>query len=243
MSVKLESSLTDLMTSLAVIFILLMVAMINNVGQSGKSDIENIRNELLDKYKIDCKPVVDDPLACTITFSDKEFMFNFGDDRILIQGEDSNKLKDKLLRIMETLTKPEWEKNINGVFIDGYTDKQGDDEINLELSQRRSLAVGQFLLNNVYANNPKYKKEDLDKYKKYLLEWLYLNGRGEQNPFKFDNYSYKYDFKPISLKQNRVFEIEDIRKALSRRVELTIRVKSFSQRTKQEIQSASNPSP
>lgn len=209
MSVKLESSLTDLMTSLAVIFILLMVAMINNVGQSGKSDIENIRNELLDKYKIDCKPVVDDPLACTITFSDKEFMFNFGDDRILIQGEDSNKLKDKLLRIMETLTKPEWEKNINGVFIDGYTDKQGDDEINLELSQRRSLAVGQFLLNNVYANNPKYKEA--------LLEWLYLNGRGEQNQKSTDEES--------------------------RRVELTIRVKSFSQRTKQEIQSASNPSP
>jgi|GEM_PF-4614359 len=93
MSVKLESSLTDLMTSLAVIFILLMVAMINNVGQSGKSEIKEIQRQL-GKYEIDCKPVADDPLACTITFSDKEFMFNFGDDRILIQGEDSNKLKE-----------------------------------------------------------------------------------------------------------------------------------------------------
>jgi len=207
MSVKLESSLTDLMTSLAVIFILLMVAMINNVGQSGKSDIENIRKELLNN-KIDCKPVADDPLVCTITFSDKEFMFNFGDDRILIQGEDSNQLKEKLLRIMETLTKPEWEENINGVFIDGYTDQQGDDETNLALSQRRSLAVGQFLLNNVYVNNPEYKDA--------LLKWLYLNGRGEQNPKSTDEQS--------------------------RRVELTIRVKSYSQRAKQEIQSASNPS-
>jgi len=232
MSVKLESSLTDLMTSLAVIFILLMVAMINNVGQSGKSEIKEI-HEQLEQKGIDCVIREDDPLACTITISNNDLLFGFKESAISSKGQAY--LNDRFPQIMETLMEKNLQEKINGVFIEGYTDQTGDPNENLKLSQDRSFAVGYFVLNNVFANNPEYRE--------HLLKWLYLNGRGEQNPFKFDNYSYKYDFKPISLKQNRVFEIEDIRKALSRRVELTIRVKSFSQRTKQEIQSASNPSP
>jgi hypothetical protein len=59
-------------------------------------------------------------------------------------------------------------------------------------------------LNNVFQTNEKYKNA--------LLQWLYLNGRGEQNPKETDE--------------------------LSRRVEITIKVKSFAQRNKKEIQSA-----
>jgi outer membrane protein OmpA-like peptidoglycan-associated protein len=200
MSVKLESSLTDLMTSLAVIFILLMVAMINNVGQAGKSDITEIQ-ELLKKNQIDCIIRADDPLACTITVSDDRLKFEFMRSDIDLSGQEY--LATEFPKIMKVLMENDRKSNISGVFIDGYTDTDGDDNVNLKLSQDRSLSVGQYLLNNVFQTNEKYKNA--------LLQWLYLNGRGEQNPKET--------------------------KDLSRRVEITIKVKSFAQRTKKEIQS------
>ena len=200
MAVKLESSLTDLMTSLAVIFILLMVAMINNVGQAGKSDITKIQ-ELLKNNQIDCIIRADDPLACTITVSEDRLKFESGEFYINEAG--GNYLKAEFPKIMKVLMEKDRKSNISGVFIDGYTDTDGDDNVNLKLSQDRSLSVGQYLLNNVFQTNEKYKNA--------LLQWLYLNGRGEQNPKET--------------------------KDLSRRVEITIKVKSFAQRTKKEIQS------
>lgn len=205
MAVKLESSLTDLMTSLAVVFILLMVAMINNVGQAGKSDITKIQ-EILKNNQIDCIIRADDPLACTITVSEDRLKFEFNQASLDSSGK--KYLETEFPKIMRVLMENERKSNISGVFIEGYTDtsrpKDCGPESNLELSQRRSLTVGLYLLNNVFQTNEKYKNA--------LLQWLYLNGRGEQNPKETDE--------------------------LSRRVEITIKVKSFAQRNKKEIQSA-----
>jgi OmpA family len=260
MAVKLESSLTDLMTSLAVVFILLMVAMINNVGQAGKSDITKIQ-ELLKNNQIDCIIRADDPLACTITVSEDRLKFDTNKSEIKKDGGDY--LKAEFPKIMKVLMEKDRKSNISGVFIEGYTDTDGDDNVNLKLSQDRSLSVGQYLLNNVFnIDNYNYTEEKVNEvpslfkilltnfdYNNALLQWLYLNGRGEQNPIIIiEKHSSKLipqvdniDFFSSEVTDEKKKELENQKKEkeLSRRVEITIKVKSFSQKINQSNKKAS----
>jgi hypothetical protein len=291
MSVKLESSLTDLMTSLAVVFILLMVAMINNVGQAGKSDITKIQ-EILKNNQIDCIIRADDPLACTITVSEDRLKFESGEFYINEAG--GNYLKAEFPKIMKVLMEKDRKSNISGVFIEGYTDTDGHDNDNLKLSLDRSFSVGQYLLNEVF--NFDYTEEKVNEvpslfkilltnfdYNNALLQWLYLNGRGEQNPIiiiekyssklipqvdnihffsslimpqieNIESFSSKLNSQIHSFPYVSTLQVDNINffsseltekqkkekeMELSRRVEVTIKVKSFSQKINQSNKKAS----
>src|SRR5271170_7606778 len=84
-STSLASSLTDLMTSLMVIFVLLLVATLNNASAEG----ENTRNLILDRLKLDLQDFArqgvrvekdpSDPLGLLVLVP--EGLLNFAVDR------------------------------------------------------------------------------------------------------------------------------------------------------------------
>jgi outer membrane protein OmpA-like peptidoglycan-associated protein len=112
------------------------------------------------------------------------------------------------------LNSSEFKKNIQGVYIEGFTDDIGDDIANLNLSQNRSLSIGRYIVE--YYKNQKSP----DEYET-LLKWLYLNGRGEQNKKCLPKTNNSCDEESQSASIDR---------DASRRVEITIRVKSSEQR-------------
>lgn len=207
MALKIESSLTDLMTSLTVVFIMLMLALVNSIGNAGKTDIGKIEKKLeieLKDYNLVCKNNMTkgDPLSCTITLPNDKLSFEIGLPYIDYKGEEY--LKAIFPKVMHVLTEEEMFESVEGIYIEGFTDDTGIDILNLDLSQNRSKEVGLFLLKYVFPI-----AEDLTNRKK-LLAWLHLNGRGEQDLILDD--------------------VGIVDRERSRRVEVTIRVKSLQQR-------------
>ncbi|MFM7457883.1 MAG: OmpA family protein [bacterium] len=217
MALKLESSMTDLMTSLAVVFIMLMLALAQNNAKGSITNIKKISDKLKEK-KLEC--VInkeEDPLACTIELTEDKLKFPSGS--YFCDKKCETFLKDTFAEeIMEILLRnPDFKKNIQGVYIEGFTDDVGDDIANLNLSQDRSLSIGRSIVE--YYTNKKNNKSEDDL--KTLLKWLYLNGRGEQNKKCLPQTNNSCDEESQSA---------DIDRDASRRVEITIRVKSSEQR-------------
>lgn len=217
MALKLESSMTDLMTSLAVVFIMLMLALAQNNAKGSITNIKKISEKLKEK-KLEC--VInkeEDPLACTIELTEDKLKFLSGS--YFCDNKCESFLKETFAKqIMEILLRdPDFKKNIQGVYIEGFTDDVGDDITNLNLSQNRSLSIGRYIVE--YYTDKKNNKSDDDL--KTLLKWLYLNGRGEQNKKCRTNNSSDEESQSACI---------DIDRDASRRVEITIRVKSSEQR-------------
>jgi outer membrane protein OmpA-like peptidoglycan-associated protein len=217
MALKLESSMTDLMTSLAVVFIMLMLALAQNNAKGSITNIKKISesiNKELKKDNLECVIKKEDPLACTIELKEDKLKFLSGS--YFCDNKCETFLKqtfaEEIMNIL--LNSSEFKKNIQGVYIEGFTDDVGDDIANLNLSQNRSLSIGRYIVE--YYKNQKSP----DEYET-LLKWLYLNGRGEQN-------------KKCLPKTNNSCDEESqsafIDRDASRRVEITIRVKSSEQR-------------
>ena len=217
MALKLESSMTDLMTSLAVVFIMLMLALAQNNAKGSITNIKKISKKLEEK-KLEC--VInkeEDPLACTIELTEDKLKFLSGS--YFCDNKCESFLEETFAKqIMEILLRdPDFKKNIQGVYIEGFTDDVGDDITNLNLSQNRSLSIGRYIVE--YYTDKKNNKSDDDL--KTLLKWLYLNGRGEQNKKCRTNNSSDEESQSACI---------DIDRDASRRVEITIRVKSSEQR-------------
>ena len=206
MSLKIESSLTDLMTSLAIVFIMLMLALVNSIGNAGKTDIGKIQHELesaLIEYELACvnNSEKGDPLSCTIVLPKDKLPFAPGSPYIDHKGQDYlNKIFPK---IMNVLSNGEIIDSVEGIYIEGFTDDTASDIYNLALSQDRSREVGLHLLISVFSIKASVVRRN-------LLEWMHLNGRGEQD---------------LVLNSK-----DDIDRGKSRRVEVTIRVKTLQQR-------------
>jgi outer membrane protein OmpA-like peptidoglycan-associated protein len=214
MALKLESSMTDLMTSLAVVFIMLMLALAQNNAKGSITNIKKISEKLKEK-KLEC--VInkeEDPLACTIELTEDKLKFLSGSDFCDNKCETFLKetFAEEIMNIL--LNSSEFKKNIQGVYIEGFTDDIGDDIANLNLSQNRSLSIGRYIVE--YYKNQKSP----DEYET-LLKWLYLNGRGEQNKKCLPKTNNSCDEESQSASIDR---------DASRRVEITIRVKSSEQR-------------
>ena len=75
----------------------------------------------------------------------------------------------------EVLLGEEYRDNVSEIIIDGYTDTNGTYDYNLELSQKRSLAVAQYLLS--------IDEQFLDSDQIQMLqEKLTVNGHSMSNP-------------------------------------------------------------
>ncbi|MCX6179873.1 MAG: OmpA family protein [Chlorobiales bacterium] len=203
------NSFTDLMTSLAVIFILLLCTFMNNAFEES----QNTRSLILGKLQMQLKEYVakgvrvesdpNDPLALLILVP--EGLLDFAVDRFEIPPQGKDFLVGFVPKLTDTIYNTEFRNDISSVVVEGHTDSKGTDTHNLKLSQNRSMAVVSesiTIMENQIVDN---HHEKID----YFLRVLSASGRGKQD---------------LIMLQGK----EDSDK--SRRVVFKIRVRSFEEK-------------
>lgn len=205
------NSFTDLMTSLAVIFILLLCAMLNNAFEEGQDVRVRILKELQTNLKdyrekgLDAFQDPNDPLALLILIP--EGLLEFSSDSAQIPGKGQDFLNSFVPKLTNTIYQPEFRKDISSVVVEGHADSTGGDTHNLKLSQDRSMSV---VSKSLDILNP--KSGETDEKKNYFLKVLSASGRGKQELIRDEN-------------GNEI-------KSKSRRVVFKIRVKSIEEKNK-----------
>lgn len=210
----LANSFTDLMTSLAVIFILLLCASLNNAFEEGQSTRNNILEKLrkeLNEYvikgiKIEADPK--DPLTLLILVP--EGLLAFQVDKAEIPEQGIPFLYSFVPKLANITCAKDFKDEISTVVVEGHTDSSGDDRHNWELSQKRSMAVvseSLDILENIEEEDGLHLKDEFQKF-------ISASGRGSKELIFIDGK-------------------EDM--ALSRRVVFKIRVRSFEEKTVKKI--------
>lgn len=189
----LASSMTDLMTSLAVIFILLLVASLNNSQQEGETTrnlilaklTEKLKNELRD-YKdqgFDVKNDPKDPLALIVIVP--EGLLNFQSGKSDVPQKGIQFLNTILPKMASAICSDEFRKDIGSMVVEGHTDSTGTDDFNLPLSQQRSMAVVHESL-RVLAGATSISADGTSgsspQYRTCFLDLLSATGRGSVEP-------------------------------------------------------------
>lgn len=202
----LASSFTDLMTSLAVIFILLLCITNNEARQQSI----NMRNIILLKLKkelnvftqrgLKIKQDPKDPLALLIIVPKGLLDFKVDQSEIPPKGKDFLALF--IPKLANVVCDKKFRDDINSIVVEGHTDSTGTDQYNWELSQKRSMAVVDESLNILDSKNPHLRDD--------FVEFISASGRGRTDLIKNSNGT-----------ENR---------GLSRRVIFKIRVRSIEQR-------------
>ncbi|PWT89244.1 MAG: hypothetical protein C5B54_09265 [Acidobacteria bacterium] len=177
---SLSSSLTDLMTSLMVIFILLLVATWHNAAAKG----ESTRNLILDKLRRDLKEFAQkgvsvdkdpaDPLGLLVVVPTG--LLNFNKDSSDLPDAGNHFLLEFTPLLAATACSDSYKKEISSIVVEGHTDTDGTDEINLPLSQRRALSVFQKTLDILGRADPTQKE--------CFLDFISVNGRGSKDWLK-----------------------------------------------------------
>jgi len=176
----LASSLTDLMTSLAVIFILLLVAMLNNQRQeaAGARDLVLSRlREALEKFKekgVEVKSDPKDPLVLLVIVPEDLLKFERGKSDVPAAGYQF--LGTFAPKFVSTAC--ELRQGIGSIVVEGHASSEGQESDNLSLSQRRSMAVIQQSLAIVDVSNEPNASED----HKCFVSLISATGRGSAEP-------------------------------------------------------------
>ncbi|THJ16813.1 MAG: hypothetical protein CAF42_012800 [Nitrospira sp. CG24B] len=177
-SAVVTSGVADLMTSLAVIFILLLVASMTRI-ENGNANSAKSRGTSADSTpRIDPPhPALETkmPSTHTITVPDTAIHFEFGKSTLLPTAEIF--LSETMPHYASLVCKP-GEQDVEAFVIEGYTDDLGDDIRNLRLSQERSFAV--------LAKSLEVIREKLPWAYECFLQKATANGRGKQNLLRND---------------------------------------------------------
>jgi outer membrane protein OmpA-like peptidoglycan-associated protein len=177
-SAVVTSGVADLMTSLAVIFILLLVASMTRV-ENGNANSAKSRGTPTDStQRIDPPhPTLETkmPSTHTITVPDTAINFEFGKSTLLPTAEIF--LSETMPYYASLVCKP-GEQEVEAFVIEGYTDDLGDDIRNLRLSQERSFAV--------LAKSLEVIREKLPWAYECFLQKATANGRGKQDLLRND---------------------------------------------------------
>lgn len=99
----------------------------------------------------------------------------FDYDKSELTDEGKQELADILPIYCKVLLQKDYKKYLSEIIIDGYTDTDGDYDYNLELSQKRSLAVAQYLT-EIRENF--LSSDEISELQNYLT----VNGHGSANP-------------------------------------------------------------
>ena len=150
--------ITDLMISLAIVFILLFAAQITKTSSAARSELlenkEDVQMALRDHIQslglsLDADPR--DPLALLIVVPENLLTFEFGKSTLSPTADQF--LAEVLPFYVGALCGPLRAK-IDSLAIEGHTDDHGSDAFNLKLSQERSLAVMVKGLEVIQATEP-----------------------------------------------------------------------------------------
>ncbi len=199
----LASSLTDLMTSLAVIFILLLVAKLNNQATRTDRSIDYVKSELQNKKLFGEGEKIrkdGDVLVVAIPqelMSFKEAAADQGGADLSPAGRDY--LRATIPNLASVLCRKDVRSRIDTIVVEGHSDKKGfgladekaDEQENLKLSQERSMAVVSEALTTLGDNRACF------------LDLLSATGRGDSHPLN----------------------VHDLYSPENRRVELRIRIR------------------
>jgi outer membrane protein OmpA-like peptidoglycan-associated protein len=145
----LANSLTDLMTSLAVIFILLLVSMVNNTQQRARVTRNEILAELNPKFdsfvvpetmeRIAVEPDKNDPLSLLVVVP--QGFLNFATNEFTISEKGQAFLEQFVPKLASTVCSDQFRDQIGSIVVEGHADPRGSDEHNIVLSQNRASAV------------------------------------------------------------------------------------------------------
>jgi flagellar motor protein MotB len=208
------STLTDMMTSLAVIFVLLLVIFLKQAHDQSKRAKDDVREQLeafLKEKSLALKQDAEDPLKLTVAVGENQLQFPVAGSSLSSQGAS---FVDSFFRnFASKICAAEMQNKVDSIVIEGHTDTSGERtpegvRSNIALSQRRSYSVLEQALKSVQGDSPTYE---------CLLKLTSANGRGSRSPL-FTNNAYNPD--------------------LSRRVEIKIRVRSAEQQFKAMAESA-----
>lgn len=172
-SAVVTSGVADLMTSLAVIFILLLVAYMTRVedGNANPTRVQATSTAVTPQRDPIPLPVEDKkPNVHTITVPDTAVTFEFGKSTLLPTAE--RFLAEAMPHYVSRVCNPGGEE-VEAFVIEGYTDDLGDDLRNLRLSQDRSFAV--------LAKSLEIIREQLPWAYECFLQKATANGRGRQD--------------------------------------------------------------
>ncbi len=179
-----SNGITDLMTSLAMIFILLFAAFITQASSEARSQLQenkkNVQGALHDHLKklglsLDADPR--DPLTLLIVVPENLLTFEFGESSLTSRA---NRFLEDVMPFYATVVCGPMRDKIDSLAIQGHTDNQGNDVYNLQLSQARSLAVMVKGLEVIQAQEPSSYQ--------CFQEMTVASGRGRQDLiYKSDN--------------------------------------------------------
>jgi outer membrane protein OmpA-like peptidoglycan-associated protein len=180
----LASSLTDLMTSLAVIFILLLVGMLNNAQQ----EVKGIKSQVLtrlqnalkefEKNGVRVTPDPKDPLALLVLVP--EDLLNFAQNQAQIPPKGQQFLLNFIPKLVSTACSSDLRQGISSIVVEGHTSSEGTGAWNLELSQERSLAVVRASL-TILGEDQKAETTSSGLYDCFL-NFVSATGRGRTDP-------------------------------------------------------------
>jgi outer membrane protein OmpA-like peptidoglycan-associated protein len=213
----LSNSFTDLMTSMAVIFILLLCATLNNAQQEG----ENTRNSVILQLHaalndfvargVEVKSDPKDPLGLLILVPEGLLAFEL--DRADIPPNGEIFLQSFIPKLSTIVCDKRFVKDINSIVVEGHTDSSGTPQHNWELSQKRSMAV-------VRTSLTVLDRDEMQNERNYFLHFLSASGRGSAD-----------------LIEDSTGAEDSVR---SRRVVFKIRVRSLEQKELLEVLGSSN---
>ncbi len=153
--------ITDLMTSLAIVFILLFVAQLTKTSstssaaqselQENKEDVQAALRDHIQRLGLSLDTDPRDPLALMIVVPENLLTFELG--KSTLSPTAGQFLVEALPFYVGALCGPLRDK-IDSLAIEGHTDDQGSDAFNLKLSQERSLAVMVKGLEIIQATEP-----------------------------------------------------------------------------------------
>jgi flagellar motor protein MotB len=213
-------SLTDLMTSIAVIFILLFLAFLQNEREeiaARKQETKSNREQLLaqlrerfpDKKGIKIKEDADDPLTLEIVLTDNPDLLSFESEQAKVKPTGVFFLEGFVPDLAEIVCSNEAQGMLDSIIVEGHTDSNGDDDLNTGLSARRATDV---LIHSrkILAAAIDGHVAAADTLEHCFLTFAQATGRGEQD---------------LVLRED-----ETENKGASRRVIIKVRVKSLEQR-------------
>lgn len=207
----LANSFTDLMTSLTVIFILLLCTFMNNAFEESESTRSMILGKLQQQLKdyaakgVIVKSDPNDPLALLILVP--EGLLEFAVDSSEIPPHGKEFLLGFIPRLTNIIYDKEFRDDISSVVVEGHTDSSGSDAHNIKLSQFRSMEVVSESINILEQQTTSHQHDKID----YFLRVLSASGRGKQDLMNSAKMSRRVVFK-IRV---RSFESNKIQKQLT----------------------------
>ncbi len=178
----LNSSLTDLMTSLMVIFILLLLVFVQRTGAKDTTEATRLLAELEKQLKPGApdSPTLKQEQNRILLIAPERLM-SFESGKYALSGKGKTFLQAKLPAIAGTLYDNQFRDGIESIVVEGHSDLQAfqglpPDESrnkNLELSQQRAMEVVKTSLEDLKTT----PKEEQD----WFVAKLSSSGRGEQD--------------------------------------------------------------